>query len=178
MGETIFIFALIIAAIVLLAYQSTKIKPNKTYDEVQNELELERLKEQESAVKKLPKFYKILVALTIVCIIVNIYWYFIVNYYFKPIPGENVTTLAYFFFTIPVILLWIIYYVIKDWNGTSEKKLKPTPNNDTSIIKPNNSDIRSEARKRLREAKSDFEEGFLTQEEYQKILDENKPKIL
>ena len=82
--------------------------------------------------------------------------------------------------TIPFIIWILIKLRISNLTQNTQSQ-RATSNpyvHKPQIIKNKNSQVRSEARKRLREAKSDFEEGFLTHAEYQKILDENKPKIL
>ena len=138
--------------------------------------------------KTQPIFY---VAFILTVIAVLFFVYFEYNLLYDPIGRTDKfgTHVLNFFicFALPIIL-WIANAIIS--NNDLNNKVTSKVNKEMKSIygsnygqtsaqkKASNERIRTEARKRLREAKSDFEEGFLTHAEYKKILDENKPKIL
>ena len=136
-----------------------------------------------------PPIYYIAYFVTAIAVLLFIYFEY--NLLYDPIGRTDKfgTHVINFFvcFTLPIIL-WIANAIISN-NDLNNKVTSKVDKEMKSIYgsnygqtsgqkKASNERIRTEARKRLREAKSDFEEGFLTHAEYKKILDENKPKIL
>ena len=166
----------------------------KIYIRIQKKRESDRFIRESTNQKKInndiqpPIFF---VAAVVTAIAIFLFIYFEFQLLFNPITKSDksgIHVLNFFMcFALPIIL-WIAYAVISknDLNNklTSEvdeeiKKIYGSNYGQTTTQKKASDErIRTEARKRLREAKSDFEEGFITHAEYKKILDENKPKIL
>lgn len=166
----------------------------KIYIRIQNKRENDRFIRESTNQKKInndiqPPIFFVASVVTVIAIFLFIYFEF--QLLFNPITKSDksgIHVLNFFMcFALPIIL-WIAYAVISknDLNNklTSEvdeemKKIYGSNYGQTTTQKKASDErIRTEARKRLREAKSDFEEGFITHAEYKKILDENKPKIL